>query len=156
LVFPYPLSLGVAGENEILDIKTYEQIVDVNDYMICLNEVLADGIAVHEIQTGKYITSYYAIYSIEYTVKISDESIQSFISQDIIKAEKYSKKRGNVEFDLKPFLKSIELINDNTIKVVLPVGETNNVNVNVFMKSFSDFTGMKYENFYAKRIEFIP
>jgi uncharacterized protein (DUF2344 family) len=33
LVFPYPLPLGIGGESEPLDIKTYVELDDVNDYL---------------------------------------------------------------------------------------------------------------------------
>jgi radical SAM-linked protein len=156
LVFPYPLSLGVGGENEILDIKTYVEFDDVNDYMKRLNSVLADGIEVRKILSGDFPQDSYAVYDIELPDAITFETLQRFLAQDFIKATKFSKKRGDITFDLKPLLRSVELISEKNLKVILPVGEVSNVNVNVFIKAFSDFCKLNPNEFYAKRIEFLP
>ncbi|MDR0987553.1 MAG: TIGR03936 family radical SAM-associated protein [Ruminococcus sp.] len=156
LVFPYPLSLGIGGEKEILDIKTTVEIPDVNDFMTRLNAVLANGIRVNEIISSEFPPVNYAIYEIISSAIISDVMVNDFLKQDSIQATKFSKKKGDIVFDLKPYIKMIELVPNENIKVILPVGELSNVNVNVFIKAFSDFVGFDSNGFYAKRTGFLP
>jgi radical SAM-linked protein len=156
LIFPYPLSLGIEGENEILDIKTYSEIGDVNDYIERLNDVLTDGIRVKGITSGEFPEINNAVYEIETPVNITQDEIKNFLSQDFIEATKYSKKKGTISFNLKPHIVAVDLLSDKIIKAILPVGEKSNVNVNVLIKAYADYKKMNSNEFYAKRIEFIP
>jgi hypothetical protein len=155
-VFPFPLSLGIGGDNEILDIKTYTEIDDVNDYIKTLNNVLTNGILVKKIISGEFSQTNHAAYEIEVPEIISEDDINCFTSQDYIEASKYSKKKGNISFNLKPAIVSVSLASDKKIKVILPVGEQQNVNVNVFIKAFADYQNLNANEFYAKRTEFLP
>jgi radical SAM-linked protein len=156
LVFPYPLPLGVIGENEVLGFALLERIGDLNDFMRKLNAVLPNGLRVLLIAADEPIVVNYAVYEITCNANVDINTYENYFAQDTISAEKFSKKKGKILIDLKPMIKEYSVWDDKTIMVTLPVGEKNNINVNVLINSLADFHSTKPELFCAKRIKFLP
>lgn len=156
LVFPYPLPLGIVGENEFMEFALLEKIADVNDFTKNINAVLPTGFRVLSISSDEFPTVNHAIYEISNSENIDISRYDSFFAQDKISAEKFSKKKGNITIDLKPLIENNTVSADGTLTVTLPVGDKGNINVNVLIKSLSDFLGINAEEFCAKRIKFLP
>jgi radical SAM-linked protein len=156
LVFSYPLPLGIIGENEILEFALLEKISNVNDFMDKINAVLPIGLRVLSVTTEEPPIVNFAVYEIMCNADTDVISYEKFFAQDIITAEKFSKKKGKISIDLKPLIKEYNVLNDASFTVTLPVGEKNNINVNVLINSLSAFLDIKPEMFCAKRIEYLP
>ncbi|MDR0944510.1 MAG: TIGR03936 family radical SAM-associated protein [Ruminococcus sp.] len=156
LVFPYPLPLGVIGENEVLEFALLDEIRDVNDFMDKINAVLPNGLRVLCVTSDELPAVSFAVYEITCFTNNNTSEYERFFKQETIKAEKFSKKKGKIAIDLKPVIKENNVLSDGTITITLPVGENNNVNVNVFINALADFLGLKPEIFCAKRIKYLP
>ncbi|MDR0943786.1 MAG: TIGR03936 family radical SAM-associated protein [Ruminococcus sp.] len=155
LIFPYPLPLGTAGENEILEFKTHNEIYNENDFMSSINNYLPSGFKVSAVFSNSIPRFIFAEYEILYCDHLDTRVVKSFIDRDRIEAKKFSKKKGTVVVDLKAFIKDIEIRDNGDIRLILPVGENNNINVNVFINALSEYTNLKPELFCAKRLKFI-
>jgi radical SAM-linked protein len=155
LVFPYPLPLGVIGENEIMEFAVIDKINDVNDFMSKLNNSLPNGLRVLSTTSDEMPAMNFAVYDIICDTKADIICYEKFFGQDIISAEKFSKKKGKILIDLKPMIKEYSISSDGNFTVTLPVGENNNININVLINSLSEYLDVKPEIFCAKRIKFL-
>lgn len=106
LIFGQPLSLGMAGEREPLDIQMEEE-VDPEGFREALNEHLPYG--VHVVWAGKGTHSHREIALARYRMTVTGaqkEDFERFWQQDEISASKKTK-RAEISFDLKPYLKNV-------------------------------------------------
>jgi radical SAM-linked protein len=159
LDFPFPLPLGVVGENEIMDFAVTETIIDFERYKAQINDALPDGFCVNLITDELSDTSkvLYAKYSLSFPDNVNMELVDSFLTQETIIAEKFSKKKGTVKIDLVPMIKSAVFDKEaQTLDIVLPTGMNLNININVFINALSEYLQEKPEIICAKRTEFYP
>jgi radical SAM-linked protein len=159
LDFPFPLPLGIEGTDELMDFSLTTEIEDTVVCAECINSVLPAGFEVTQIETEPAdITAIeYAEYHLQLPCHIKKADIERFLSQDTIPAEKFSKKKGTIQIDLKPFIKSAAYIDDGRLLMVaLPVGQIYNINVNVFINALAEFIHVKSEIICAKRTKYHP
>lgn len=108
MTFSMPLSLGVSGERECMDIRLTEDM-DLKEAALCLGKHLPEDIAVLEITEP--VMGFDAIAYADYTLRLEDgdprvlaDAIESLLSQESVVVLKHTKK-GDKEFDLKPHFK---------------------------------------------------
>ncbi len=149
LTFALPLSLGVDGHRESMDIKL-EGEVSVPEMMERLNAALPMGIRVFDVtepvmKPGKIAyASFVARTEPEgESVQALQESFQTLLARPEILVEKRTKS-GVKEIDLKGFLKDVSISAEPDclkLELVLPAGSTENVNPGLFFDALK-----KYEN----------
>lgn len=105
MTFSMPLSLGVSGERECMDIRLMEE-VDLKEAALHLAQRLPKDIAVLEITEP--VMGFDAIAYADYTLRLESkdsqtlmEDLESLLKQESVTVLKHTKK-GDKEFDLKP------------------------------------------------------
>ncbi len=162
LSFPLPLSLGMEGERECLDIKL-EDMAQEAEIISKLNENLPQGIRITQanIPVKKAKDIAFALYELKITsedkkinAKQISENLQTLLKMEEIIVEKKTKsglKNINISPDIQMYVVGEK---DNYVKltVVLSAGSEKNINPNLLLKAFEDYFGIKI---YAKikRIE---
>jgi radical SAM-linked protein len=159
LDFPFPLPLGVVGENEILDIALSQMPENIEIMKEQINAFLPEGFLVNNVEAelGNAADILYAEYILRLPTDINSEKIKAFFNQEKIPAEKFSKKKGNVTIDLAPLINSYEIDEkSHELHVKLPTGMKLNINVNVLIAAIASFLQTKPEIICAKRTYFYP
>jgi radical SAM-linked protein len=160
--FPFPLPLGIEGENEIVKIALTSRGHDLERYVTELNEKLPNGLQVNKLSAE--ITQIEAITAANYLIDtnncVAKEELESFLQQDNIYVKKHSKSKGEIEIDLKQYITNCKFDEDTgekpiTIKVTLPLGATFNINVNLFIKALCEYLDRKPQKMCAKRTEYL-
>lgn len=155
-----PLAIGVTGEGEYLDLKL-ESPCSIDEIPNKMNKVCPKGLKIiAAIELDDKEPAAMAIVSgAKYIIRqkesiFTDENIDAFINQDIIKYTKKNKKGKWVETDLKPGIYSIKLI-DNEIEMLLSTGSVLNVKPEAVFISLCDFINASYNqyNFEVHRLE---
>ncbi len=143
LTFPLPLSLGICGKREAMDVKLTE---DIKGFQIkeALCHCLPKGICIFDVtepvMPAKKIS--YALYAIVCENEmLSNREIEnmlcSFFAKDSIPCEKKSKS-GIQEIDLKEHIAEYQIIeNKEKIKllVTLSAGSKNNINPSLLLQA---------------------
>jgi radical SAM-linked protein len=159
LDFPFPLPLGVEGTDELMDFALTTEIEDTAVCVECINNYLPEGFEITQIETelADIADIEYAEYRLQLPCHAKGADIEHFLSQETIPAEKFSKKKGTIQIDLKPLIKAATYCdNEKSLKVVLPVGQTYNINVNVFINALASNLHEKPESICAKRTKYYP
>ena len=158
LTFALPLSLGITTDYDIVDLK----IIDDNftDEMIvdALNKNAAQGL--HFISAGPIVMKTaelsFALY--ELTVKDSDaeylNSFKEFSLGKVMITEKKGKKGKVTLLNVAEKIKKIDCdIEDNQLKisVILPAGNTENINPTLILNAFKELGNREPEVFIVNR-----
>lgn len=146
LTFALPMSLGMEGLGEILDLRFTEDI-DFAWAQDQINNALPEGIRVLSIAKPEKKVS--AITSADYDIFLSSETVspeellkgmEAFLKHDTILATKKSKKKGEVVIDIRPYFDKISNLHISedklTFSVVLPVGMSLTINPSLLINSF--------------------
>lgn len=143
LNFPLALSLGVEGRCEPMDMYITED-VGMDEIVRRLDAQMPEGLhivsAAEPVHLNKEIG--FAEYSAVMTGSDIGAALDSFMAQEHITVMKHSKKKGNVEMDIKPYITIInvnELENGADVSFRLPAGNELNINAGVFLDAFSGF-----------------
>lgn len=158
MMFPLALSLGTSSECEIIDFCVTEEM-SLNEIKDKLNTSLPDGIRIEEVYFP--LMEHTEIGFAEYIINVEHEDNESFyenfrkfIYQDKIIAEKFSKKRGILEIDIKEDIKEFEIKNnekDTEIRIILSAGSERNINVNTVFDGYKKFIGQEINRYKIKR-----
>lgn len=167
ITFALPLSLGIQGKCESMDIRLVEDM-DKEELINRINSCLPEDIRVFDVtdQVMKPKEIAYALFEVDFTPEdiTLDEltvSLKDFLNKDSIFVEKKTKS-GVKTIDLKEELNKFELkIEDKFIKLflTLPAGNTNNVNPILFINEFKKLAGNSFFydimrlNLYNKNME---
>lgn len=146
MTFALPLSLGTTGLYEILDIRLVEDM-PLEEVAQRLNRCLPEGIEVFSVALPKQ--KHTTIAWSGYTITLRAESMEhselarkltEFVSLDSIMAQKRTKSKKMVEFDLKPDLRDCKVAADErgaVLSLLLPAGCERTVNPSVVIDAFS-------------------
>ena len=150
LTFALPLSLGVTGLQESMDIKM-EQTMEAGELVDRLNAVLPEGITVTgaapaQQKPGTIAAADYEIVFLDLSVSTMEakEKINAFLQQGVIPAQKKNKKGEWRQLDLKPFLQTANLRVEDGFPILalrLPAGSGENVNPALVAQSLLDYAG---------------
>ena len=152
--FPLPLSLGFRGVNECMDVKLEDDNYSFEKIIINLNKCLPRGLQVFDV-TEPVMKAGKIAYA-EFTIIIGSDKIGSsvigkqlkdFFASEQINIEKKSKK-GLKTVDIKTGIKDFKIIEkfDNIeLNITLSAGSSDNVNPNLVVSAFEQFTGTEYD-----------
>ena len=155
LTFALPLSLGVAGKCEVVDIRLVEDMT-FEEVRSRLNAALPDGIKV--LRIAEPVKKPKEIAASEYTITMTDigdaqsvcEKLEAFLQQESIVTVKLNKRKKPVETEIKRFIHgfSVEQMNDAVVlKVTLASGCTDNCNPALVLDAFKEQCGV--DNMYC-------
>ena len=152
ITFALPLSLGIQGKRESMDIRLIENM-DKKELINRLNLCLPEDIRVFDVtdQVMKPKEIAYALFEVDFTpenIALAEltKSLNEFFEKDSIFVEKKTKS-GFKTIDLKAELNKFEFKNeDGFIKLflTLPAGNTNNVNPILFINEFKKLAGNSF------------
>lgn len=144
ITFSLPLSLGIQGKRESMDLRLIDEICE-KELMDRLNSCLPKDIQVFNIteQVMKPKEISYALFEIEFMPEIVSAKdfelvLRNFMDRDSIIVEKKTKS-GIKEIDLKLELKDFEIKEENgkiNLLLTLPAGNVNNINPLLFLNEF--------------------
>ena len=143
LTFALPLALGITSQYDMFDIKITDDSFTDEMILAALKKNAAKGIEI--ISCGPAILKATELSFAEFKLEIEDtdkellEALQKMFNSNVILAEKKGKKGKVTELNLADKIKSIktELENDKlSVEVVLPAGNTENINPMLFIEAF--------------------
>ena len=152
LTFALPLSLGITSEYDIFDLKITDD--DFTDEMIleALKSNAAEGIEFVSCGSAVFKTAELSFASYTVIYKDSDRSLltslENMLNGNVIIARKKGKKGKVTELNLAEKIKSINTeLDENTLtlKVVLPAGNTENINPVLFLDAFESLGSRRPE-----------
>ena len=151
LTFALPLSLGVAGERESMDIKLEDGGPADGELIARLNEALPDDLPVFAVtepvmKPGKIA---YASFEMELDPEGLDaeetaERIKGLLAWDKLVVQKHTKS-GFIDFDIHPFLDRVEVRTAEGnihISAMLPAGSEMNVNPSLLLDAVRNELGL--------------
>ena len=149
ITFALPLSLGFTSDYEIMDIRITDD--EFTDEMVskALSGVFPEGLEVIGVAPRGKKSGEIGFAEFLITFENADEQfasdLENFLSQESIITLKKTKKGNMKEIDLKPYIKSKEVISDNgiTLKIVLSAGGEANINPTLLlsvMPSIPEYT----------------
>ena len=137
LTFALPLSLGISGERESMDIKLDDDTITREELIERLNSALPDDIPIFDITEPVMKPGQIAYASFTILLDASKEEanknaaeIKNLFCSDEIIVSKHTK-NGWIDLDIKPYLDRVEVTVNNAcveISAILPAGSTMNVN----------------------------
>lgn len=143
LTFALPLALGITSQYDMFDIKITDDNFTDEMILAALKKNAAKGIEI--ISCGPAILKATELSFAEFKIEIEDsdkellDALQKMFNSRVILAEKKGKKGKVTELNLADKIKSIktELENDKlSVEVVLPAGNTENINPMLFIEAF--------------------
>ena len=157
MTFALPLSLGIDGVKESMDIRLMEE-VDKETLINGINSGLPEDIRIYDVTAPVMKPGKIAFAAFDITVEPEDhpvdetmETIQSLLDQETITVKKRSKS-GVKDVDIKPFLDIRALRTDGDMvkfTAMLPAGSTQNVNPQLLFDALEQFCGVR---FYARMV----
>jgi len=152
--FPLPLSLGFRGVNECMDVKLEDDNYSFEEIIIRLNDCLPRGLQIFNVtepvmKAGKiaYANFSMIIGSEKISSSVISCKLKEFFASEQINIEKKSKK-GLKTVDIKTGIKDFEITEkfDNIeLNITLSAGSSDNVNPNLVISAFEQFTDTKYD-----------
>lgn len=145
--FALPLTLGFVSEYEALDIKLYDDDYPIEKVISQINEATPDDLIVfdaHEPE-NKCSEISFARFVINFPECDLTENLKSFFSQKQIICEKKSKKGILNQIDISEKIKDFDISfnGDTILKIVLPAGNSDNINPTIILSAFEKFSGDK-------------
>lgn len=144
LTFAQPLSLGITTDYDVIDLKITDDAFTNDMVLKCLQEKACEGIEILNVAEPwmKVSELTYASYTLVY--KDSDNellvSLEKLLKGNYIPAEKKGKKNKITLLNLAEKIKKIETNREDgvlNVKVILPAGNTETVNPQLFLQSFT-------------------
>ena len=154
------LALGTESQGEYVDVEIEEDL-SVEEYLNRMNSQLPEGIKFIEakeidkqepslasvIEYGEYI------FTIETEKTLTKEYVKSkileFMSQDEIMITKKNKKGKLVENDIRPFIKTFDLVSLDderaTFETIIATGSKGNLNINILIPMLLEILGVEID-----------
>ena len=152
LTFALPLSLGLSGERESMDIKLESEMPKA-ELIERLNSALPDDIAVYDVTEPVMKPGQIAFAAFTIALEPEDispqelaERIRDLSRREEILVEKRSKS-GMKEVDVKPYLSGLGIsVSDGKVQLsaLLPAGSTENINPGLLLTAIERETGCRF------------
>ncbi len=147
ITFALPLSLGFTSEWEVMDFRLDNDDFSLLKAQEMISSVCPKGIEVIALKepvfkSGKIAKADFCV-TFSTDTNITEESVQSFLSQPEIKFMKKTKKGGETEIDLakKIFSYSVEKSEDSIcLNLRLPAGGQDNINPKMLIDAYYNAT----------------
>jgi radical SAM-linked protein len=146
------MSLGMTCDYDVVDLKLTDDNFTNEQVVLALNKNAAEGLSI--LSAGPIVMKTSELSFAEYSLTIKDldveylKNFEKFLNGNVIIATKKGKKGKVTELNLAEQVKSINTeLNDNVlnINVVLPAGNTGNINPVLFIEAFCDIGNRKPE-----------
>lgn len=134
LTFALPLSLGINGLYEPLDIKLTDDIMTYEEIYRQISKSVPEGIEIIEVFEPEM--KHTEIAFAEFSIYTDDQRWEDFLKSDTIIISKKTKKGNTKEIDLKGSIKEFK-IKDKKIDIILPAGCKENINPTLLVDAFS-------------------
>lgn len=147
VTFPLPISLGISGERECMDIRIVDESYDISQIPDRMNKYLPEGIKVFDATYPRLDPKFIAFASYSADISVDGmtaeelyNEICSITSTDSLPIEKKTK-AGMKRVDMLPYLKNAELTKPTEsdtelhLKVTLPAGNIKNVGLPLVFKA---------------------
>ena len=156
--FASPLGVGMESDAEYFDMQLNSHI-EPAEALRLLNEQMAEGVCVKEFtylpedakksMTVTSATDYIICFREGYELPCEKEKLQNkieeFLARERIEVVKKTKKSETLT-DIRPLIyKAGE--DNGMLTATLAAGSENNLNVKLFLKTFYEFCGRKYEEY---------
>lgn len=149
MTFAMPLSLGVSGEQECMDIRLTEE-VSYSNVTERMNRHLPVGLQVY--RASDPVMTFNEIQFADYTVELEAEGsreiaddLAALLAQEEITVMKHAKK-GAKEFEIKPFLNAVtmDITGSQTVKLTLclPCSTEGSINPNLLLEALKKYKGI--------------
>ena len=162
IMFPLALALGTESDVEIMDISLTEEL-DEQELMERVNAVMPEGMHINKVykpvMNHKEIA--YSEYEIRFCLMSDTDALNSFkdyLSQESIIVKKHSKKKGEIEVDIKPDVEVLSIdMEGEFVKhtVRLPSGNDKTVNSSLLMDGYKAYSGEDYRLIYTTRTKIL-
>ncbi len=152
MTYAMPLSLGVRGERECMDIRLTEER-DHTEIAAALNEKLPGDIRV--LRAAEPKQKFEEIAFADYEIFLESENreqlkehLDSLLSRKELPVMKHGKK-GDKETDIKPFFEKLEILPQDAaalkISLRLPCSVSGSVNPSLLLEALRQYEGMEPE-----------
>ena len=160
ITFALPLSLGMTGERESMDMKIDETKITENEILSSLQQALPPDLPVFAVTEPKMKPGKIAFAS--YTLRMEPEKEElsefrqkweDFLNQETILTQKKSKS-GMLTLDIKPDIKNLKIREEEGRIVsdfLLPAGSEYNVNPSLLVETFRAQTEKEFYCEYIRR-----
>ncbi len=159
VTFPLPISLGIEGVKECMDIRIVDDNYDISLIADAMNKYLPAGIRILGATYPKHEPKLIAF--AEYDAKIeTDTMTDSELREEIIKLRdrnsvliKKKSKAGMKDVDVLPYIKVIDFKNcedECSFTVVLPAGNTKNIGLPLILKAIENELNIEINYFIKK------
>lgn len=148
VTFPLPISLGVAGKRECMDIRIIDDNYDISLIADAMNKFLPAGIRVFDSTYPKYDPKYICFASFYAEIEVSEmtatellNELKNICSLESLIVQKKSK-AGMKDVDVLPYVKDMVMSDaDNkcTLNVILPAGNTKNIGLPLIFKAIESY-----------------
>ena len=148
VTFPLPISLGIDGKRECMDIRIVDDNYDIKQIAESMNKFLPAGIQVFDATYPKFDPKY--ICFAEFKAEISSDDmdvsklkagIDKILTLDELIIQKKSK-AGMKDLDVLPYVKEMKFESREDVcafKVTLPAGNTKNIGLPLILKAIGNF-----------------
>ena len=152
LTFALPLSLGVAGERESVDIKLEDDGPSNEELVVRLNEALPNDLPVLAVtepvmKPGKIVYASFVML-IDPEGRDADtlaKEVTGLFRRESLVVPKHTKS-GFVDFDIRPYLDRVEVLpieGKVEIRAVLPAGSEMNINPHLLLEAIQRELGLE-------------
>ena len=159
VTFPLPISLGIEGVKECMDIRIVDDDYDISLISDAMNKFLPDGIRVIDATYPKHEPKLISFAEFDATIQ-TDAMTDSQLREAVINLAKKESviikkksKAGMKDVDVLPYIKVIDFKNCDkcSFTVILPAGNTKNIGLPLILKAMENELGVEI-NYYIKKI----
>ena len=149
MTYAMPLSLGVCGERECMDIRLTEE-VPYSELTVRLNTCLPRGLRALEAgeQAGKFEEIQYGEYEMALEGEapaVLEEKVRSLLERETVLVRKHTKK-GDKDFDIKPDFANTRIVSQKDgllLHLCLPCSVAGSTNHSLLLEALKQYEGIE-------------
>ena len=149
MTYAMPLSLGVCGERECMDIRLTEE-VPFSELTVRLNACLPRGL--RALEAGEPVGTFEEIQYGEYEMALEgedpavlEEKVRSLLERETVLVRKHTKK-GDKDFDIKPDFANTRIVSQKDgllIHLCLPCSVAGSTNPSLLLEALKQYEGIE-------------
>ena len=151
-----PLSVGMSGENEVMEVPLSAPIAE-EDFQTQLQSALPQGIRVSQclLKQDDVPAPMAALSAAQYVFSFSDDAqalldkVPEFLAREEVPAVRKGKK-GEVRFNLRPLVYNL-LVKDGVLHAALALSEKGTAKPDILVKALSEMAGVPAPHYIATR-----